>query len=71
MSQFEAGNSLNRTEMSQNLRGSLQRAISYADEQSHRQVTLEHLLLALADDREAGVILQASAVNVPALMTEV
>ncbi|MGI9479353.1 MAG: Clp protease N-terminal domain-containing protein [Hyphomicrobiaceae bacterium] len=71
MSEFEGANMLDRTEMSHNLRGSLQRAITYAFEQSHRQVTLEHLLLALADDREAAVILESSAVNVPALMTDV
>ena len=71
MSEFESANILDRTEMSHNLRGSLQRAITYAFEQSHRQVTLEHLLLALADDREAAVILESSAVNVSALMTDV
>ncbi|MFY0614382.1 MAG: ATP-dependent Clp protease ATP-binding subunit [Hyphomicrobiaceae bacterium] len=71
MSQFEAGKLLDRTEMSHNLRGSLQRAITYAFEQSHRQVTLEHLLLAFADDREAAVILESSSVDVPDLMTDV
>ena len=71
MSQFETGNVLDRIEMSPNLRGSLQRAMTYAYEQSHRQVTLEHLLLALVDDREAAVILESSSVNVPALRTDV
>lgn len=71
MSQSETSKIFDRIEMSHNLRGSLQRAITYAFEQSHREVTLEHLLLALADDREAGVILEASAVNVQALLTDV
>jgi neural Wiskott-Aldrich syndrome protein len=71
MSQREAENPIGRVEMSQNLRDSLQRAITYAYEQSHRQVTLEHLLLALAEDREAAVILEASSVSVQALVTEV
>lgn len=71
MSQSETNNIFDRIEMSPNLRGSLQRAITYAYEQSHREVTLEHLLLALADDREAAVILEASAVNVQALLTDV
>jgi ATP-dependent Clp protease ATP-binding subunit ClpA len=69
MSQREAENPIGRVEMSQNLRDSLQRAITYAYEQSHRQVTLEHLLLALAEDREAAVILEASSVSVQALVT--
>ena len=71
MSQSETANTFNRVEMSQNLRGSLQRAMGYAAEQSHRHVTLEHLLLALADDREATVILEVSAVDVAALLTDV
>lgn len=71
MSQFEAGSALDRIEMSQNLRNSLQRAINYAHDQFHRQVTLEHLLLALVEDRDAEVILEASSVNVPALLTEI
>lgn len=71
MSQREPENPINRVEMSPSLRGSLQRAITYAYEQSHRQVTLEHLLLALAEDREAAVILEASSVPVEALVIEV
>ena len=50
MSAADSSNILNRLELSHNLRGSLQRAAGYAHQQSHREVTLEHLLLALIDD---------------------
>ena len=62
---------LNRIEMSPNLQASLQRAIGYAYEQSHRTVTLEHVLLALAEDREAAPILEASSVALPDLVADV
>lgn len=71
MAQLEAANLLGRVQMSEKLRGSVQRAISYAYEQSHRQVTLEHLLLALTEDREAAVILEASGIDVQAVVTDV
>lgn len=71
MSQSEAASAISRVEMSQSLRGSLQRALTHAFEQSHRQVMLEHLLLALTEDREAAVILESSAVDVPALTSDV
>jgi len=71
MSAADSSNILNRLELSYNLRGSLQRAAGYAYQQSHREVTLEHLLLALAEDRDAAVILEASNVDISGLVTEV
>lgn len=53
----------NRVEMSQNLRATLQRAGSYATEQSHRFVTIEHILLALNEDPEAELMLQACSID--------
>ena len=71
MSAADSSNILNRLELSHNLRGSLQRAAGYAHQQSHREVTLEHLLLALTEDRDAAVILEASNVDISGLVTEV
>ena len=71
MSGSDSSNILNRLEMSHDLRGSLQRAVTYAYQQGHREVTLEHLLLALAEDRDAAIILEASRVDMAALVTEV
>jgi hypothetical protein len=71
MSAADSSNILNRLELSPNLRGSLQRAAGYAHQQLHREVTLEHLLLALAEDRDAAVILEASNVDISGLVTEV
>ena len=53
----------NRVEMSQNLRVTLQRAGTYAGEQSHRFVTIEHILLALNEDPEAELMLQACEID--------
>ncbi len=44
---------LGRIPMSPYLTATLTRAADYATAQSHREVTLEHLLLALAEDPEA------------------
>ncbi len=57
--------------MSPNLGESLERAHRFAREQSHRFVMLEHLLLALAEDPEASLILQAANVDLPQLATDV
>ena len=51
--------------MSPNLGQSLERAHRCARDQSHRLVTLEHLLLALTEDAEAALILQAANVDLP------
>ena len=57
--------------MSSNLGQSLERAHRFAREQSHRFVTLEHLLLALVEDPEAALILQSANVELARLSTEV
>jgi neural Wiskott-Aldrich syndrome protein len=57
--------------MSANLGESLERAHRFAREQSHRLVTLEHLLLALTEDPEASLILHAANVDLSLLSTEV
>ncbi len=71
MAQFDAVETSVRAEMTPALLASVQRAVSYALQQSHREVTLEHLLLAFLDDRDAAVILEASSVDITALITEV
>src|SRR5215470_1913206 len=57
--------------MSPGLGQSLERAHRSARDQSHRFVTLEHLLLALTEDVEAGLILQAANVDLARLGTDV
>jgi hypothetical protein len=57
--------------MSPNLGQSLERAHRFAREQAHRAVTLEHLLLALAEDPEAALILESANVELARLTTEV
>jgi hypothetical protein len=62
---------LGRIPMSPFLTATLTRAADYATAQSHREVTLEHLLLALAEDPEASVVLKSSNVDIPRLTSEV
>src|SRR5882672_9160247 len=57
--------------MSPNLGQSLERAHRCARDQSHRLVTLEHLLLALIEDAEAALILQSANVDLGRLGTDV
>jgi len=57
--------------MSPNLAQSLERAHRIAREQTHRLVTLEHLLLALTEDSEAALILQSANVDLTRLGTDV
>src|SRR5262245_9375074 len=57
--------------MSSNLGQSLERAHRFAREQQHRLVTLEHLLLALTEDPEAGLILQSANIDLGRLGTDV
>jgi len=57
--------------MSPNLGQSLERAHRSARDQSHRLVTLEHLLLALTEDAEAALILQSANVDLGRLGTDV
>jgi hypothetical protein len=62
---------LGRIPMSQHLAATLARAASYADAQQHASVTLEHLLLALAEDPDASVVLRSSNVDLARLAGEV
>ncbi|MEM1371206.1 MAG: Clp protease N-terminal domain-containing protein [Pseudomonadota bacterium] len=57
--------------ISQGLLSTLARASGYAVEQSHLQTSLEHLLLALMEDADAGRILAVSDLNLDQLRTEV
>ncbi|HRO49779.1 MAG TPA: Clp protease N-terminal domain-containing protein [Hyphomicrobium sp.] len=62
---------LARIPMSPFLTATLTRAADYATAQTHREVTLEHLLLALTEDPEATVVLKASNVDLHRLTAEV
>lgn len=62
---------LGRIPMSPYLTATLTRAADYATAQSHREVTLEHLLLSLAEDPEATVVLKSSQVDLARLTAEV
>jgi hypothetical protein len=57
--------------MSPSLGESLERAHRFAREQSHRAVTLEHLLLALTEDSEANIIMQSANVDLVKLAADV
>jgi ATP-dependent Clp protease ATP-binding subunit ClpA len=48
---------------SQNLENALHRALEYANERQHEYATLEHLLLALIDDRDAAAVMRACNVD--------
>jgi ATP-dependent Clp protease adapter protein ClpS len=52
---------------SRNLEQSLQRALALANERPHEYATLEHLLLALIDDRDAAAVMEACNVNLDEL----
>ncbi|MDO9381624.1 MAG: Clp protease N-terminal domain-containing protein [Hyphomicrobiaceae bacterium] len=60
-----------RIPMSPFLTATLARAADYATAQSHVEVTVEHLLLALTEDPEASVVLKTSNVDVTRLNNEV
>ncbi len=62
---------LGRIPMSPFLTATLTRAADYATAQAHREVTLEHLLLALAEDPEASVVLKSSSVDIARLRSDV
>ena len=48
---------------SQSLESALHRALEYANERNHEYATLEHLLLALLDDRDAAAVMKACLVD--------
>ena len=56
--------------LSRNLEESLHRAIGLARERRHEYATLEHLLVALTDDRDALAVMRACAVDVGKLRAE-
>jgi len=56
---------------SQSLEAALHRALEYANERKHEYATLEHLLLALIDDRDASSVMRACQVDLEALRTRV
>ena len=55
------------TSLSKNLEGSLHRALEYANVRKHEFATLEHLLLALVDDRDAAAVMHACSVDLDQL----
>jgi ATP-dependent Clp protease ATP-binding subunit ClpA len=56
---------------SKSLESALHRALEAANERSHEFATLEHLLLALVDDRDASAVMRACAVDLEALRTRI
>ena len=56
---------------SKSLEAALHRALETANERSHEFATLEHLLLALIDDRDAAAVMRACAVDMDALRARV
>jgi ATP-dependent Clp protease ATP-binding subunit ClpA len=52
---------------SRHLEETLHRAVGYANERKHEYATLEHLLLALADDPEASGVMRACNVDLTLL----
>ncbi|MCW8971257.1 MAG: ATP-dependent Clp protease ATP-binding subunit ClpA, partial [Rhodospirillales bacterium] len=56
--------------LSRNLENSLHRALALASERSHEFATLEHLLLALTEDRDAIAVMRACGVNIDQLRND-
>ena len=56
---------------SQSLEAALHRALEYANERKHEYATLEHLLLALIDDRDAAGVMRACNVDLEALRSRI
>src|SRR5690606_6824359 len=54
---------------SRNLEETLHRAVAFANERRHEYATLEHLLLALTDDADGALVLNACDVDLAALRT--
>ena len=52
---------------SKSLETALHRALEYANDRNHEYATLEHLLLALVDDRDASAVMRACSVDIDAL----
>ncbi|MDY0883738.1 ATP-dependent Clp protease ATP-binding subunit ClpA [Dongia soli] len=56
--------------LSPNLEQTLHRALAYANERRHDFATLEHLLLALADDQDAIAVMRACNVDIERLKSD-
>ncbi|HET6321199.1 MAG TPA: ATP-dependent Clp protease ATP-binding subunit ClpA [Hyphomicrobium sp.] len=56
---------------SKSLESALHRALEAANERSHEYATLEHLLLALLDDRDAAAVMRACTVDLDTLRSRV
>ena len=56
--------------LSRNLEQTLHRALSLASDRRHEYATLEHLLLALADDSDAATVLRACGVDLDKLRAD-
>ena len=56
---------------SKSLESALHRALEAANERGHEYATLEHLLLALLDDRDAAAVMRACTVDIDTLRTRV
>ena len=56
--------------LSRNLEQTLHRALSLAGERRHEYATLEHLLLGLVDDGDAGTVLRACGVDLDKLRAD-
>ncbi len=56
--------------LSRNLEQTLHRALSLASDRRHEYATLEHLLLALADDSDAATVLRACGVDLEKLRAD-
>jgi hypothetical protein len=61
---------LSRIAMSSRLGETLARAVGIARAQGHLEVTLEHMLLALCEDQDAGLVLAASNIDVARLKAD-
>ena len=57
--------------LSRNLEQSLHLALEFAHERKHEYATLEHLLLALTEDRDAVAVMRACDVNMDKLRAEI
>lgn len=67
----EMAEEIGKIPMSPGLQATLIRAREYASGQSHAQVTLEHLLLALTEDDDAAGVMQSSNVDLARLRNDV
>ena len=52
---------------SRSLEKALHRALAIANERHHEYATLEHLLLALVDDKDAAAVMRACSVDLDLL----